>query len=264
MSLHSLLVGQGRPDVMFLHGLLGQGRNWLGIAKSLQDAVTSLLVDLPDHGRSPWTDSFGYAAMADAIADDISERMGSAASLAVVGHSLGGKVAMQLALRHPHLVRALVVVDIAPDDSSHGYGFGRLLRSMRHLDLATLTSRSDADQRLRPAVPDAVVRGFLLQNLHRSGGTFHWQPNLDLLLEALPAISGWPATRGIYDGPVLQLRGGESEYVRDEHAEPMRALFPRVRLVTVPGAGHWVHSEAPDAVVSELRRFLTDCGIARG
>lgn len=256
MSLFTHLVGPGRPRFAFLHGLFGQGRNWSAIAKGLADDGASLLVDLPNHGRSPWTDHFSYVGMADAVADDLLERLGSAANPVLVGHSMGGKTAMVLALRRPELVRGLVVVDIAPDDSSHGYGFGRLIAALRDLDLSRLSTREQADAALAVRVPDAGVRAFLLQNLHRTKQGFRWHPNLDLLARDLPHISGFPQVEGRYDGPVLWLSGEDSGYVRDEHVAPMKALFPRAELVVVPGAGHWVHSDAPDFVVDAIHAFV--------
>lgn len=257
MSLHALMVGSGRPQVAFLHGLFGQGRNWNRIAQALVPEYPSVLLDLPNHGRSPWTDGFDYRVWADIVAEDISERLGSAARLAVVGHSLGGKVAMMLALRHPTLVRGLVVMDIAPDASSHGYGMAGYVRAMRGLDLSRITDRRSADESLAPSIADPGVRAFLLQNLRQRHGAWSWQPNLDLLGEALPAISGWvDADAPPYEGPVLWVRGAQSEYVRDEHIAAMGRLFPAATLVTIPGAGHWVHTDAPEAVVDALRGFL--------
>lgn len=256
-ALFATQRGQGTPRVVFLHGLLGQGKNWATIADGLGAEGPSLLMDLPNHGRSPWTDDLGYATLADQVAADLRERLGPEASIVVVGHSMGGKVAMALALRHPTLVRGLVVVDIAPDDSSHGYGFGRLVGALRDLDLANVHDRGDADAALAPSIPDAATRGFLLQNLHRSSGGWAWRPNLDLIARQLPTISGWPAgVRGTYDGPVLWLRGDRSDYVRSEHGAAMRALFPRALLVTIKGAGHWVHADQPAAVTSALTTFL--------
>lgn len=256
MSLHTHLVGTGRPRVAFLHGLFGQGRNWTTIAHGLTPEFTSVLLDLPNHGHSGWTDSFDYVAWADLVAEDITERLGSAARLSVVGHSLGGKVAMLLALRHPHLVRSLAVVDIAPDSSSHGHSMGQLIGAMQSLDLARLTSRAQADALLASKVPDPDVRGFLLQNLHRRHQAFAWRMNLPMLAEALPAIFGWPAgVEGHYDGPVLWLCGDRSEYVRPEHEAPMRALFPGTHRVNLP-AGHWVHADAPDQTIAVLRESL--------
>lgn len=257
MSLFTHLVGHARPRFAFLHGLFGQGRNWSAIAKGLGDDGASLLVDLPNHGRSPWSTEFSYVDMADAVADDLVERLGSAASLIVVGHSMGGKTAMVLALRRPELVKGLVVVDIAPDDTSHGYGFGRLVAALRALDLASFTSREQADATLAATVPDAAVRAFLLQNLHRTRHGFAWLPNLELIARDLPRISGFPqGLGGTYDGPVLWLRGAQSGYVRDEHVPVMQRLFPHAELVTIPGAGHWVHSDAPDAVIAAIHGFV--------
>lgn len=249
--------GQGTPRVVFLHGLLGQGKNWATIADGISAEGPSWLMDLPNHGRSPWTDDLGYATLADQVAQELHDRLGPNASLAVVGHSMGGKVAMALALRHPHLVRGLVVVDIAPDDSSHGYGFGRLVEALRSLQLSQIDQRSDADRALAPAIPDPGTRAFLLQNLHRTRDGWHWRVNLDLIAAQLPSISGWPrGLQGPYDGPTLWLRGSDSDYVRAEHGPIMRALFPRALLVTIKGAGHWINADQPDAVVAALSTFL--------
>lgn len=258
MELFTHLVGHGRPRFAFLHGLFGQGRNWSAIAKGLAGDGASLLVDLPNHGRSPWTDHFSYADMADAVAADLRERLGPLGNLVVVGHSMGGKTAMVLALRRPEVVRGLVVIDIAPDDSSHGYGFGRLIAALRDLDLASFDNRDEADAALAARVPDEGVRSFLLQNLRRTRRGFAWHPNLELLARDLPLISGFPVVGGSYPGPVLWLRGEDSGYVRDEHLPAMRRLFPRHTLVTVPGAGHWVHSDAPEFVVESIHDFVAD------
>lgn len=257
MSLFTHLIGQGRPRFAFLHGLFGQGRNWALIAKGLADDGPSLLVDLPNHGRSPWTDEFSYIDMADAVATELDQQLGRHGNLVLVGHSMGGKTAMVLALRRPDLVRGLVVVDIAPDDSSHGYGFGRLISTLRNLDLAQFASREQADAALVASIPDAGTRAFLLQNLHRTRDGFGWHPNLDLFARDLPRISGFPGElTGQYPGPVLWLRGGDSGYVRDEHIPAMTHWFPHHELVTVQGAGHWTHTDAPDAVVAAIHDFV--------
>lgn len=258
MELNAVQVGRGTPQVVFLHGLFGQGKNWLAVAKGLDNLGPCLLIDLPNHGRSPWTDDFGYAAMADAVADDLRRRLGPTASVVLVGHSMGGKTAMAVALRHPTLVRGLVVADIAPDDSSHGYGFGRLVRALRGLDLNAIDTRSDADAALAPAIADPGVRAFLLQNLHRTPrGGWSWQPNLALIESALPLISGWPrGISGRFHKPTLWLRGALSGYVRDEHLPAMQTLFPRVRLVTIPDAGHWLNADQPGAVTAAIADFV--------
>ncbi len=256
MTLHVLEVGDSGPRVVFLHGLFGQGRNFSRIAKALTPDYRSVLVDLPDHGRSPWTDQVRYEAMADAVAATLLERYAGEPAGHVVGHSMGGKVAMLLALRHPELVDRLVVVDISPAESDGAGEFEHLLDSLAALDLTSLTRRSDADEALVEAIPDDRVRGFLLQNLRSSTAGFSWQANLPLLRRDLATIGGFPALEGCFDHPVLWVAGERSAYVQDEHADDMVRLFPRTTAVTIKGAGHWVHSEQPEAFVSALRVFL--------
>ncbi len=262
--LAAQLVGRGRPKVAFLHGLFGRGQNWNGIARALlDDELASVLLDLPNHGRSRWTDDFDYLAIADDVADFITERMGWAASLTLVGHSMGGKVAMLVALRHPELVKSLVVVDIAPDRSDQIVTSIPLVAAMRALDLAAIGSRGDADQAMSARVPDPAVRAFLLQNLrhvrHPGEGEpqWRWEQNLAMLGDSIDEVAAWPEVRGSYPGPVLWIAGGDSSYIREEHHQAMRALFPQVQLITIEGAGHWVHADQPDALIAELRDFLT-------
>ena len=259
-AIYAREVGESGERVAFLHGLFGQGRNFTQAAKALQPELRSLLVDLPNHGHSRWTDTVDYGDVADRVAAFLRERWVGTGRTHVVGHSMGGKVAMVLALRHPELVDRLVVVDIAPDRSEGADEFVHLLDSLASLDLTTLVRRGDADEQLRERIDNDTVRGFLLQNLRsvpaEEGGGFRWQANLDLLRRDLDVIGGFPEIDATFDRPVLWLAGERSAYVGPQHAERMRRLFPRTRLVTVRGAGHWVHSERPEAFVSALRTFL--------
>ena len=260
--LHVVEVDGPGPTVVFLHGLFGQGTNFRTAAKELSDAFRSLLVDLPNHGRSPWTGTTDYAAAADAVAATLHEHADG--PVHVVGHSMGGKVAMVLALRHPDLVDRLVVVDISPvdrpgatDDDDGDGEFAHLLDALRRIDLTTVERRADADRQLAADVDDSRVRAFLLQNLQRDGDGWAWQADLALLRRELDMIGGFPDVDETFDGRVLWLAGADSPYVREEHVPAMKALFPRVLQVTVRDAGHWVHSEQPQAFTSALRTFLS-------
>ena len=265
MGLFNQLVGDGRPDVVFLHGLFGRGKNWAGIARSLVDREhTSVLLDLPNHGRSHWTETVDYVRMADEVAEELRLRMGSAASITLVGHSMGGKVAMLLALQHPELVRRLVVVDIAPDISDQVRTSVPLVKAMRALDLGSVGSRGEAERLLAADVDDPAVRQFLLQNLKRTRTAdnrdgWQWEFNLDLLGDHLDDVAAWPDVRDVgYAGPVLWVGGSESLYIRPEHEARMRELFPQLRLVWIERAGHWVHADAPAELTAELATFLAE------
>ncbi|MGL5818354.1 MAG: alpha/beta fold hydrolase [Phycicoccus sp.] len=261
--VHTSSVGASGPRVAFLHGLFGQGRNWAQVAKAVAGEGGSrarcLLVDLPDHGRSPWTEEFSYAGYADAVAAAL-EAVAPGEPWVVVGHSLGGKVAMALALRHPRLVHRLVVVDIAPKDYGDLHRFQGYIDEMRALPLDELAGRADAEARF--AEPDPGVKAFLLQNLRRHGTTWSWQVNLDLVAAdaargADSAIAGFPTLdTPPWPGPVVLLAGSESGYVGEGDVAAMRSLFPRTRLVTVNGAGHWVHTDAPAVVAATVLRVV--------
>ncbi|CCG05794.1 alpha/beta fold hydrolase [Blastococcus saxobsidens] len=261
-------LGEAGPRVVFVHGLFGQGKNWTTIAKGLADDHRVTLLDLPNHGHSPWTERVDYVDMAQLLAAELAS-YGEPVTL--VGHSMGGKVAMQLALRRPELLRALVVVDIAPveyplqggrteDPDEEASPFAAFIAAMREVDLAALESRADADAALRAAVPSRMVRSFLLQSLSRedSGEGWRWRLNLELLERDLGELRGFPEPPpgATFDGLVLWVGGANSHYVLPEDRPVMDALFPSTRLVKIKNAGHWVHSEQPEVFLETLRRFL--------
>ncbi len=263
-------LGESGPRVVFVHGLFGQGKNWTTIAKGLSDAHRVTLIDLPNHGHSPWTDRVHYLDMVEMLVTEL-EHLGEPVTL--VGHSMGGKVAMQLALRRPELLRALVVVDIAPveyplqggrtdDPDEEATPFAAFIEAMRAMDLDELTTRDDADAALKAAVPSRMVRSFLLQSLVREGvgadGSWRWRLNLELLERDLGELRGFPdpPPGATFDGPVLWIAGANSSYVLDEDRPHMDALFPTTRLVRIKNAGHWVHSQQPEIFLTTLRLFL--------
>lgn len=252
--IHATEVGDQGERAVFLHGLFGQGRNFTQIAKALTPDLRSVLVDLPNHGRSAWTEGVGYEATADVVADFLARTYDGRSH--VVGHSMGGKVAMVLALRHPELVDRLVVADISPAVSEGAGEFEHLLDSLARIDLDSVERRGEADAQLAQWVHNERVRGFLLQNLRSGADGFTWQANLDLLRRELGVIGDFPDLDATFDRPVLWIAGGDSDYVRPEHAAVMKRLFPRTTSLTIKGAGHWVHSEQPETFTSALRTFL--------
>ena len=256
--LHTLQWGDSGSRVLFLHGLFGQGRNWATIAKAVSDRHRVTAVDLPHHGRSPWGDRFDYLD----VTAQVALLLDPADPATVVGHSMGGKVAMLLALTRPEAVARLVVADMSPVTYASTAGFRHYTTALRALDTSLVQRREDADRLLAPEVPDPSVRAFLLQNLRRDGDAWRWQANLDVLERDLAVLGSWPEDRlaGLapYHGPVLWLAGERSDYVREEYAEAMRRWFPHHRKVTIKGAGHWLHSEKPEVFVEVLRRFLGD------
>ena len=261
-DLHVVDRGERGSRVVFLHGLFGQGRNWTTIGKALADRHRVTLVDLPDHGRSPWTERVDYLDMAAQVGA-VLEADGPAT---VVGHSMGGKVAMVLALTRPELVERLVVADMSPVDYGAAEdttdGVLRYARILLDLDLAQVERREDADRLLAATVPSSTIRAFLLQNLRRDGDAWRWAANLEAVVRDGAVLAGWPqeALAGCppYDGKVLWLAGETSSYVRPEYDDAMRRWFPHYRKVTIKGAGHWLHSEKPDVFLAALQRFLGD------
>ncbi|MBO1080318.1 alpha/beta fold hydrolase [Roseomonas haemaphysalidis] len=252
MRLNAVELGEG-PPLVLLHGLFGQAANFGGVQKVLAAAGRRVLaLDLRNHGASPHDAAMDYAAMAADVAETLAAL--GVASADVVGHSMGGKVAMMLALSRPATVSRLVVVDIAP--VAYPPAFRPYAEAMLALPLSPGLTRRQADAALAAAVPAAGVRGFLLQNLDFTGPS--WRIGLRETATALPAIEAAPEfpPGARYDGPVLVLSGESSDYVRDEHRAMFRALFPAVRFGRVKNAGHWVHAEQPAGFLAALGAFL--------
>ncbi len=249
---HPASAPDGSLPLVIVHGLFGSARNWNAIARRLADRRDVISVDQRNHGDSPRAGVQDYPAMAGDIAEVI-ESLGGRVDL--LGHSMGGKAAMQLALTQGGLIRRLVVADIAPVAYDHDQS--RHIHAMRALDLTGLTSRGEADRRLAALVDDPSLRAFFLQSLDlKAEGGPVWRLNLDVLEREMGKIIGWPGTEGVFDGPTLFLTGGESHYVRPEYRETIRALFPHSRFAKLPGAGHWLHAEKPREFEETVRVFL--------
>lgn len=253
-KLNYNIQGEGEP-LIILHGLFGSARNWNTVAKELSRDRQVITVDLRNHGDSEHTDDMTYAEMVDDIGSLMKEL--GITSTVLLGHSMGGKVAMGFALSYPEKTDAVIVVDIAPVayDPVHI----EFIDAMLSLPLAEIRNRADADERLHEAgITNIMIRQFLLSNLTRSNGGYAWRLNLPVLRKCMPDLAGfpsdWPAAP--YEGPACFLAGGESDYIPPKHYQVISRLFPGASVHTIEGAGHWVHAEKPEAFVSEVRDFL--------
>ena len=250
---HPATEGPSHPPLIIAHGLFGSGRNWGVIARRLADSRDVFAVDMRNHGDSPRAASHSYPDLAADLAEVI-RHIGAPADL--LGHSMGGKAAMQLALTQPDLIRRLIVADIAPVAYTHDQT--RHIDAMRALDLTHLTTRAEADQRLSALIDDAALRAFFLQSLDlKAEGGPRWRLNLDVLEAEMPRIVGWPGTTGHFDRPTLFLTGANSAYVKPEYRDTIRTLFPAARFARIPDAGHWLHAEKPREFEETVRVFLT-------
>lgn len=255
MTLSTTLTGPdtpGVPPVLIAHGLFGQGRNLGVLARALAETRKIVSVDMRNHGDSFWDDDHSYGALADDLAQVISAH-GETAD--VVGHSMGGKASMWLALTRPELVRKLAVLDIAP--VAYGHTQADLIDAMEGTDFSSCSSRGQADQALSAQVEEHSVRAFLLQSLDLKTEPPRWRMNLAALRDQMEALTGFPdAGERRFDGEVLVLAGGDSDYVGDEGEAAFRALFPKAVIERVADTGHWLHAEKPAEVSRRIADFL--------
>jgi len=248
------------PPLVILHGLFGSGRNWASYAKALSDTWYVLAVDLPNHGRSPWVDQpLSYPTMAEAVADFLDDQHLAAATF--IGHSMGGKVAMTLALTQPQRISALVVVDIAPVPySNRDREHDHYIAAMRAIDPSHTTRRAEVEARLVDAVADPAIRAFLMQNLvaDEASGGLRWQLNLAGLAGSMENLVDFPLAANAvpYTGPTRFIVGGNSSYVREKVEPEIARLFPAAGIDRLANAGHWPHAEVPALFSQKLMGFL--------
>ncbi|GGF69215.1 esterase [Paracoccus acridae] len=253
MLNHSIMGTDGGLPILMVHGLFGQGRNLGALARRLADARRVVTVDMRNHGDSFHDPDHSYPALADDLARLIADLGGR---VDLVGHSMGGKASMVLALTRPERVRKLVVMDIAP--VAYGHSQSHLIDAMESLDPEAVDRRSAADAALARQIDDPGVRAFLLQSLDLKSDPKAWRLNLKALRDQMDALTGWPddLPQGSFEGPVLEIAGERSDYVTDPGQAALRAHFPQARVVRVKGAGHWLHADAPEAVAQILITFL--------
>jgi pimeloyl-ACP methyl ester carboxylesterase len=251
--LNHKTYGSG-PDLVILHGLFGMLDNWSTLARRWAENYTVTLVDLRNHGRSFHSDEMNYALMAEDIATLLEEQ--GIDECFLMGHSMGGKVAMQTALSYPDLVQKLIVVDITPRKYRRGHD--DVFAALEAFNPAEVSDRKEAARLMNEYMPNPGVQLFLLKNLARKPeGGFKWRMNLPAIKASYEKLSGPVGNFGdVYDSPTLFIRGGKSGYVQDDDIELIKMLFPQTRLETVEGAGHWVHAERPEALFEVVNNFI--------
>ena len=253
MILHSESQGTGAP-VVILHGLMGSCENWRGVRAVLADRCRVICLDLPNHGRSAQAAFFDLRSMGDDVTETL-DALGVVGQAVVMGHSLGGKVAMQMASDHADRLRGLVVVDISPRAIQPVHLF--VLRACEQLDLAAAKRRGELDAALARFVPQRATRDFLLKNVVRDkDGRFVWRVPLPFLIDNYRAVSDAPPLVAPYAGPALFVAGEASPFRLMADEALVRGWFPAARFVTVAGAGHLVHADQPEAFVAQVRAFL--------
>jgi esterase len=256
MRLHAIELGaaDARPPVVLLHGLFGSIRNLGGLQKSLAATGRRVIaLDLRNHGDSAHARGMRYGAMAEDVAESLAAL--GALPCHLLGHSMGGKVAMRLALDAPERVASLIVADIAPRAYRHGNA--ELAAALMALPLRLGMTRAEANAALAPAIPDATIRSFLLLNLRLGGDQPPaWRIGLAEIAAAVADLEGWEGVGGTFAGPTLFVSGGQSHYVPAEAHEAIRALFPRVTFTVLPDAGHWLHAEDPAGFLAAIVPFL--------
>ncbi|WNK18860.1 alpha/beta fold hydrolase [Halomonas piscis] len=238
--------------LVVIHGLLGSADNWRSHLRDWRRGRRVIAVDLRNHGRSPHADGMDYTAMSDdvlALLDRLSLERAH-----VLGHSMGGKVAMSLACRKPQRVASLIVADIAPVAYRHGHD--DIFAAMRELEQGRPADRREADALLARHIDSRPIRLFLATNLQRAEGEMTLRIGLDRIIAGYPDIIAPPTGESAFDGPAMVLRGAESDYVQDAMLPRLREVLPKARVVTLKGAGHWLHAEQPQAFQQAVNTFL--------
>ncbi len=239
-----------QPTLVIAHGLFGSARNWRVISKKLSDQFRIIAVDMRNHAGSFWSDEMSYAAMATDLAAVIDQTDGPAM---VLGHSMGGKAAMVLALTRPELVERLVIADIAPVGYTHSHA--HFIDAMEAVDLTKVTKRSDVGDQLAKRIDDPGLRAFLMQSVSIEDGAARWLLNLSVLKSAMPSLVGWPDMAESFEGPTLFVAGANSDYIDNEGRVAIKPLFPDARVLKLKGAGHWLHADQPKAFIETVRAF---------
>ncbi len=251
MKLNLKKSGSG-PPLVILHGLFGSLDNWFSIAKELVDHYTLYLVDQRNHGDSPHSTEWNYGVMVE----DLRELLDAEGldSVYLMGHSMGGKTVMNFAVQYPERVRKLIVGDIAP--RYYPIHHQVILEGLNALDLSRLQSRKEADDLLATYIPELGIRQFLLKSLGRDANGFAWKINLPVITQNIEEVGKALEEGTVFEGPTLFLGGANSSYIQEKDLSDMKRHFPNSTWVSISNAGHWLHAEQPQAVVTEMRKFF--------
>lgn len=251
MELYFRELGQGQP-LIFLHGIFGSADNWLTQTRMLSDNYHTFTLDMRNHGRSPHDSTFHYAAMVGDVLEFLDTH--AVKDPVLIGHSMGGKAAMNFAVAHPEKLQRLIVVDIAP--KQYNMRHYAILEGLQAIQIDKITSRNEADEALAAFVEESDVRQFLLKNLQRKPeGGFQWKLNLPVIADNIEGVGADLAFEGKFEKPTLFIRGARSNYIQDEDMDRIRQVFPAAELQTFD-TGHWVPAEKPKEFVEAVRNWL--------
>ena len=254
LTLYSRKVGENGPDFVVLHGLFGSGKNWRSFAGSLEEDFQVWTLDARNHGDSPHADSMSYQQMAEDVVRFFDGN--ELENVILLGHSMGGKTAMQLALQFPDRIAALIVVDIAPVCYDHQQKQLKLIEAMQGLHLAAEMSRSDIEKKLALKIPEKRLLSFLMTNLYRQNGQFQWRIGLEQIAAGMPYLLNYPEVNSVFEGPVQFIGGENSAYLKFEYHALIRKKFPESRITMLKNCGHWLHVEQPAAFQKTVNEFL--------
>ena len=255
MLLYTHISGQattGQPPVVLLHGLFGSYENLGVVERSLSEQFQVINIDVRNHGRSDHSDDMNYTLMADDLAQTLDSL--NVSSAAVLGHSMGGKLAMAFALAQPQRVSKLILADIAP--VAYPARHNAIFAGLNAVDLSAISSRNEADVKLAAYIDEPGVRQFLLKSLLKHDDKFSWRFNLAALQKNYQQLIGEPQVKGSYNGPTLFIKGGDSDYILPEHKARIMQLFPQAQAKVIQGTGHWLHAEKPAVFTKLVKDFL--------
>lgn len=263
MKLFYRHFGEGQP-VIILHGIFGISDNWVTIGRRLAERFEVFILDQRNHGQSPHSTTFNYFALADDLFEFISDHQ--IVNPIIIGHSMGGKVAMNFALENPHKVEKLIVVDISIRKYPGRQEHLEIIQAMRSIDFDKINSREEVDEIISGCIKSDKIRLFILKNLYRiSQNRYAWRLNVDAIYENIENIFEGVESPYTFEKETLFIKGGNSNYIPDEDVERIKEKFPNAQFVTIEGASHWVHAEKPDELCAVLSRFLKkDCEFSAG